>query len=141
MPDLLKRYKRIHPGCTNKEIMDLVNAIKDNKYWNVLPNEKDAVYVVALTRARIKVNNDNVVRVTHFGKILIDREIAKLCSRGKVLLAFRENSHFRGKYIITWPAFMNIMRTDAAGFYHSLIRKDVRELIGVKLAKEIMKDS
>ncbi|MGH9909844.1 MAG: hypothetical protein ACRD32_04320, partial [Nitrososphaerales archaeon] len=75
MPDLLKRYKRVHPGCTNREIMDLVNAIKENKYWNVLPNERNSVYVVALTRARIKANQDNVVRVTHFGKILVGREI------------------------------------------------------------------
>lgn len=118
--------------------MDLVNAVKENKYWNVLPDEKDAVYVVALTRARIKVNKDNVVRVTHFGKILVDREIAKFCSRGKVLLAVRENSHFRGKYIITWPAFLNIMRTDPELFYNSLMEKDVKELIGVKRAKEIM---
>lgn len=138
LPDLIKRYKRIHPGCTNKEIMDLVNAIKENKYWNVLPKEKDTVYVVALTRARIKVNNDNIVRVTHFGKILVDREIAKFCSRGKILLAMRENSHFRGKYVITWPAFLNIMRTDPELFYHSLIIKDVKELIGVKQANEIM---
>ena len=138
LPDLLKRYKRVHPGCTNREIMDLVNAIKENKYWNVLPNEKNSVYVVALTRARIKVNQDNVVRVTHFGKILVDREIAKFCSRGKVLLAVRENSHFKGKYIITWPAFLNIMRTNPALFYHSLIKNDIKELIGVRQAKEIM---
>jgi hypothetical protein len=118
--------------------MDLVNAIKKNKYWNVLPKEKDVVYVVALTRARIKINNDNIVRVTHFGKILVDREIAKFCSRGKILLAMRENSHFRGKYVITWPAFLNIMRTDPELFYHSLITKDVKELVGVKQAKEIM---
>jgi hypothetical protein len=138
LPDLLKRYKRIHPGCTNKEIMDLVNAIKENKYWNVLPSEKDAVYVVALTRARIRVNKDNVVRVTHFGKILVDGEIAKFCSRGKVLLAVKENSHFKGRYIITWPAFLNIMRTDAELFYRTLTKEDVKELIGVKKAKEIL---
>lgn len=138
LPDLLKRYKRIHPGCTTKEIMDLVNAIKENKYWNVLPNVKDAVYVVALTRARIKINKDNVVRVTHFGKIIVDGEIAKFCSRGKVLLAVRESSHFKGKYVITWPAFLNIMRTNPEAFYNSLMQRNAKELIGVKQAKEMM---
>jgi hypothetical protein len=123
---------------SNKEITDLVNAIKENKYWNVLPNDKNAVYVVVLTRARIKANKDNVVRVTYFGKILVDREIAKFCSRGKVLLAVRENSHFKGQYVITWPAFLNIMRTNAELFYQELIKKDVKMLIGVKQAKEIM---
>ena len=138
LPDLLKRYKRIHPGCTNKEIMDLVNAIKENKYWNVLPNEKNALYVVALTRARITVKKDNVVRVTYFGKILVDREVARFCSRGKILLVVRENSHFKGRYIITWPAFLNIMRNNPELFYNALIKKDLKELIGVKQAKEIM---
>lgn len=138
MPDLLKRYKRLHPGCSNKEIMDLVYAIKENKYWNVLPNEKDAIYVVALTRARIKANSDNIVRVTHLDKILVDRSIAKLCSRGKVLLAFKENSHYKAHYVITWPAFLNIMRTDPEAFYRSLIREGAKELIGVKRAQELL---
>jgi hypothetical protein len=138
LPDLLKRYKRIHPGCSNKDITDLVNAINANKYWNVLPGEKDAVYVVALTRARIKVNKDNVVRVTHFGKILVNGEIARFCSRGKVVLAVRQNSSFKGRYVITWPAFLNIMRTNPERFYHALMERDIRELIGVKQAKEIL---
>ncbi|MFQ5940255.1 MAG: hypothetical protein ACE5KA_00950 [Nitrososphaerales archaeon] len=138
MPNLLKHYKRIHPSCSNKEITDLINAIKENKYWNVLPNEKNAVYVVALTRARIKFNKDNIVRVTHFGKILVDREIAKFCSRGKVLLAVRENSHYRGSYIVTWPAFLNIMRTRPDLFYKALTKKDIKGLIGVKQALEII---
>lgn len=141
MADLLKRFKRIHPGCTNKEIMDLVNAVKENKYWNALPKYKDAVYVVALTRARIKANNANVVKVTHFGKILVDQKVAKFCSRGKVLLAVRDNAHYRAKYVITWPAFLNVMRGNAELFYNTLINSDANELIGVKQAKEMMKIS
>jgi len=136
--DLIKRYKRIHPGCTNKEIEDLVNAIKEDKYWNALPNYKDALYVVALTRARIKVNKANVVRVTHFGKILADQGIAKFCSRGKILLVVKDNSHYRAKYVITWPAFLNIMRGNSELFYNALIRSNTKELIGVKQTKEMM---
>jgi len=136
--DLIKRYKRIHPGCTNKEIEDLVNAIKEDKYWNALPNYKDALYVVALTRARIKVNKANVVKVTHFGKILVDQSIAKFCSRGKILLVVRDNSHYRARFVITWPAFLNIMRGDSESFYNALIRNNTKELVGVKQAKEMM---
>jgi len=136
--DLIKRYKRIHPGCTNKEIEDLVNAIKEDKYWNALPNYKDALYVVALTRARIKVNKANVVKVTHFGKILVDQSIAKFCSRGKILLVVRDNSHYRARFVITWPAFLNIMRGDSESFYNALIRSNTKELVGVKQAKEMM---
>ena len=139
LPDLLKRYKRIHPGCTKKEIMDLVNAIKENKYWNVLSNNKDAVYVIALNRAQIKVNAQNVVRVTYFGKILVDRDIAKYCSRGKVVLALRENSNFNGRYVITWPAFLNIMRNDPELFYRAL-NKDIKVLIGVNQVHKIMNE-
>ena len=138
MVDLIKRYKRIHPGCTNKEIEDLVNAIKEDKYWNALPNYKDALYVVALTRARIKVNKANVVKVTHFGKILVDQSIAKFCSRGKILLVVRDNSHYRARFVITWPAFLNIMRGDSESFYNALIRNNTKELVGVKQAKEMM---
>lgn len=138
MVDLIKRYKRIHPGCTNKEIEDLVNAIKEDKYWNALPNYKDALYVVALTRARIRVNKANVVKVTHFGKILVDQGIAKFCSRGKILLAVRSNSHYRARYVITWPAFLNIMRGNSELFYNALISSNTKELIGVKQAKEMM---
>ena len=138
MVDLIKRYKRIHPGCTNKEIEDLVNAIKEDKYWNALPNYKDALYVVALTRARIKVNKANVVKVTHFGKILVDQSIAKFCSRGKILLVVRDNSHYRARFVITWPAFLNIMRGDSESFYNALIRSNTKELVGVKQAKEMM---
>jgi len=136
--DLIKRYKRIHPGCTNKEIEDLVNAIKEDKYWNALPNYKDALYVVALTRARIRVNKANVVKVTHFGKILVDQGIAKFCSRGKILLVVRDNSHYRARYVITWPAFLNIMRGNSESFYNALIGSNTKELIGVKQAKEMM---
>jgi hypothetical protein len=136
--DLVKRYKRIHPGCTNKEIEDLVNAIKEDKYWNALPNYKDALYVVALTRARIKVNKANVVKVTHFGKILVDQSIAKFCSRGKILLVVRDNSHYRARYVITWPAFLNIMRGNSESFYNVLISSNTKELVGVKQAKEMM---
>ncbi len=138
MPDLIKRYKRIHPGCTLKEIADLVNAIKEDKYWNALPNYKDALYVIALTRARIKVNKANVVKVTHFGKILVDPEIAKFCSRSKVLLVLKDNSHYRGRYVVTWAAFLNIMRGNSEAFYNALIRSDTKELIGVKQAKIMM---
>ncbi len=138
MPDLIKRYKRIHPGCTNKDIEDLVNAIKEDKYWNALPNYKDALYVIALTRARIKVNKANVVKVTHFGKILVDQGIAKFCSRSKVLLVMKDNSHYRARYVITWPAFLNIMRSDSESFYNALISSDTKELIGVKQAKTMM---
>ncbi|HLE34298.1 MAG TPA: hypothetical protein VI698_00245 [Nitrososphaerales archaeon] len=138
MPDLIKRYKRIHPGCTKKDIEDLVNAIKEGKYWNALPNYKDALYVIALTRARIKVNKANVVKVTHFGKILVDQSIAKFCSRSKVLLVMKDNSHYRARYVITWPAFLNIMRSDSESFYNALISSDTKELIGVKQAKTMM---
>ena len=138
MVDLIKRYKRIHPGCTNKEIEDLVNAIREDKYWNALPNYKDALYVVALTRARIKANKANVVKVTHFSKILVDQDIAKFCSRGKILLLVRNDSHYRAKYIITWPAFLNIMRGNSESFYNTLINTNTRELIGVKQAKDMM---
>ncbi len=138
MADLIKRYKRIHPGCTTKEIEDLVNAIKEDKYWNALPNYKDALYVVALTRARIKVNKANVVKVTHFGKILVDQSIAKFCSRGKILLVVRDNSHYKGMHVITYPAFLNIMRGNSESFYNSLIRSNINELIGVKQAKDMM---
>ncbi|MFQ5970106.1 MAG: hypothetical protein ACE5J2_06400 [Nitrososphaerales archaeon] len=141
MADLLKRFKRIHPGCTNKEIMDLVNAIKDNKYWNASPKYKGAVYVVALTRARIKANNANVVKATHFGKMLVDEKVAKFCSRGKVLLAVRDNTHYRARHVITWPAFLNVMRGNAELFYNMLINGDSNELIGVKQAKQMMKIS
>lgn len=138
MVDLIKRYKRIHPGCTNKEIEDLVNAIREDKYWNALPNYKDALYVVALTRARIRVNKANVARVTHFGKILVDQSIAKFCSRGKILLVVKDNSHYRARYVITWPAFLNIMRGNSELFYNALVGSNTRELIGVKQAKELM---
>ena len=138
MPDLIKRYKRIHPGCTIKEIEDLVNAIREDKYWNALPNYKDALYVIALTRARMKVNKANVVKVTHFGKILVDQRIAKFCSRSKVLLVMKDNSHYRARYVITWPAFLNIMRSDSESFYNALISSDTKELIGVKQAKTMM---
>ena len=138
MADLIKRYKRIHPGCTNKDIEDLVNAIKEDKYWNALPNYKDALYVIALTRARIKVNKANVVKVTHFGKILVDQSIAKFCSRSKILLVMKDNSHYRARYVITWPAFLNIMRSDSESFYNALIGSDTKELIGVKQAKDMM---
>jgi hypothetical protein len=138
LPDLIKRYKRIHPGCTIKEIEDLVNAIREDKYWNALPNYKDALYVIALTRARIKVNKANVVKVTHFGKILVDQSIAKFCSRSKILLVMKDNSHYRARYVITWPAFLNIMRSDSESFYNALISSDTKELIGVKQAKTMM---
>lgn len=139
MVDLFKRYRRIHPGCTKKEIEDLVSAIRGDKYWNAFPNSRDALYVLALTRARIRASNkNNVVKVTHLGKILVQQDVARFCSRGKVLLVVKENSHYRARYVITWPAFVNIMRSNSELFYQALIGSETTELIGVKKAKEIM---
>ena len=138
MVDLFKRYRRTHPGLARKAVEDLVNAVRDGKYWNALPNSKDALYVVALTRARIKAKGGKVVRVTHFGKVLVDESIARFCSRGKVLLLVRENAHYVARYVITWPAFLNVMRGDPERFYNELIRSRTGELIGVQKAREMM---
>jgi hypothetical protein len=136
--DLFKRYRRTHPGLARKEIEDLVSSIRNEKYWNALPSSRDAVYVLALSRARVRVKGGKVATVTHFGKVLVEEGVAKFCSRGKVLLLIRDDSHYTARYVITWPAFLNVMRGDAGRFYDALVRSGITELVGVKKAREMM---
>ena len=51
--EMKNHFKKIYPQCSMREIENLVSAIKSDKYWKVHKDKNDALYVVALTRAKI----------------------------------------------------------------------------------------
>jgi len=115
-----------------------VNAMKDDKYWNALPDSKEFFYVVALSRARIRSDEGNVATVTHVGKVILDRSISKFCSRGKVLLVSKQGSNYKAMCVITWPAFLNIMHSRPTLFCNVVARMPISQLVDVKKARELM---
>ncbi|MDW8044224.1 MAG: hypothetical protein RMJ31_00395 [Nitrososphaerota archaeon] len=131
---------RMYPNCSQRDVMDLVNAIDGDKYWYVYPKFKDAIYVVALSRAKIPLAKGFQARATYVGKISVDARASRFCRRGRVLIAIREGSKFRAVSVVTWPAFIKLMRERAERVYDLLIRGGLPPFIGLKQISRLNMD-
>ena len=103
------RFRRSYPDCSRREIRDLVEAIKGDKYWRVDPKVRDVIYVVALTRARYPEGGAFRARATHVKSVLVDPRAARYCRKGRVLIVV--NGYAR--HVLTWPAFLRLMKMDS----------------------------
>ena len=91
-----------------KERSDLIAAIKGKKYWNVSEEDRNYVYVVALSRAREKAPVGYYAKTSALGKIQVIPEAAKYCRKYRILILDLEN---RAAFsVLTWMAFTRIMR-------------------------------
>ena len=119
--DLFAQFKKIYPECSRKEIEDLVEAIKGDKYWLVSPNYKDAIYTVALTKANIPKANGFQAKATHLKRVIVEFNASKFSKRGRVLMAIKSGSDYVVKSVILWSAFLRIMNENPDAIYKILI--------------------
>ena len=119
--DLFAQFKKIYPECSRKEIEDLVEAIKGDKYWLVSPNYKDAIYTVALTKANIPKANGFQAKATHLKRVIVEFNASKFSKRGRVLMAIKSGSDYVVKSVISWSAFLRIMNENPDAIYKMLI--------------------
>ena len=119
--DLFAQFKKIYPECSRKEIEDLVEAIKGDKYWLVSPNYKDAIYTVALTKANIPKANGFQAKATHLKRVIVEFNASKFSKRGRVLMAIKSGSDYIVKSVILWSAFLRIMNENPVAIYKMLI--------------------
>ena len=137
MDRLVRHFAKVYPSCRMRDIEDLVAAIRGNKYWNIHPGLRDAIYVVALTRAEIASKRGFLARATHVGQIKVMEAAAKYCSKGRVLVAMKEGSGFEAVSVITWPAFIRFIRLDSSRIYEDLLSGQLPPFIGERYVAEI----
>ena len=116
----IDHFLAIYPQCSRREIQDLVNAIRNDKYWSVHPGTRDALYVVALTRASIPTPHGFRARATHLRTVTVPPEAAKYCRRGRVLVVVNRDPAPVAMVVATWPAFLRLMRLKTAVVYEML---------------------
>lgn len=98
----------MYPSCSRREISDLVRAIKGDKYWKVISKGGDAIYIIALTRARYPEGGAFRARATHLGSVLVEPRAARYCRKGRVLIVVRGVA----RHVLTWPAFLRLIKLD-----------------------------
>ncbi len=137
--ELFYHFKKIYPECSRKEIEDLIEAIKGDKYWSVHPEHKDAIYVVALTRAKIPKVGGFQADATYLKKVTISPEAANFSRRGRVLLAVKYGPNYIGKSVITWSAFLRLMNKNPDPIYKLVIEGKIPFFINNKNVSAIIR--
>jgi len=122
----------MYPKCSDREIENLIEAIKGEKYWNVSPNHNDMIYVVALTRAKIPKLDGLQAKVTFLKKVTISPEAANFSRKGRVLIVVKNGSNYIGKSVITWSAFLRMMNENSNFIYNLVIEGKIPPFINNK---------
>jgi len=87
---------------------NLSGAIKGKKYWKISEDSTRFVYVIALSRARIRSPLGFLVETSAFGRVQVVPEAAKFSRKYRVLLL--ELTTKVAFSTITWTAFTTIMK-------------------------------
>lgn len=92
---------------TRREAEDLINAVKHDKYWKINPEDKDFIFVVALSRARVRSRRGMYAKATHVKKIEVIKEAARFCRKWRILLV--DKRRMLAVSVLTWRAFNKIV--------------------------------
>lgn len=103
----IKLKGSIFRSLTRREAEDLINAVKYDKYWKVSPQDKDFIFVVALSRARVKSRRGLYAKATYVKRVEVVREAAKFCRKWRVLLVDRKR--MLAVSVLTWKTFNKII--------------------------------
>ncbi len=106
-----------------------MEAIRGDKYWFVHPGKRDALYVVALTRAKIPAVQGYRARGTHLGFVSLTSEAAPYCRRGRIIAVTRLGPRFAGRCVIPWPEFLKLIKFDSATIYRALLENQLPPFI------------
>ena len=129
----------MYPECSYREVKDLVEAIRADKYWFVHTGKRDAFYVIALTRAQIPTAEGYRARATFVGSVGVTEEAAPYCRRGRVIGMARHGANFVGRVIIPWPEFMKLIKLDSASVYDALLQNQLPPFVTRGVIQELRK--
>ena len=119
--EMRDHFTKIISSCSPQEIDDLVSAIRSNKYWKVHSEKNDAIYVVALTQARIPFKEGFKAKSTASKTVVVGQKAARFCRRGRILVVKDQGKTFISNTVIEWPIFLRLIRKNQNHVYKSLI--------------------
>ncbi len=119
--EMREHFKRIYPKCSAYEIEDLISAIISSKYWKVHSEKSDALYVVALTQARIPFKDGFKAKTTAPKTVVVSRKAARFCRRGRILIVKDRSEDFMSETVVEWPVFINLIRQDQNLIYRLFV--------------------
>jgi len=135
-PRLLDKLSRMYPSCTRREVEQLAASMDGDKYWR---GPKMHVFAVALTRARNRAGGGRFARATGVGTVWVPERLAKFCRKGKVLLILTEAEPMRTLAVLSWPAFLYVMRRrNVEKLVHRVSSSGIDVHIDVRSAKRML---
>ncbi len=93
---------------SERDKADLINAIKDDKYWKVSEGDKRYYFAVILTRGRTPSYRGRYVKVTGFKTVEADDRVAWFCRRYRVGVVDYKSRKLLG--VLTWKAFKKLIK-------------------------------
>ncbi|MEM2344083.1 MAG: hypothetical protein QXI73_02035 [Thermoproteota archaeon] len=101
-----KNKGSIFKYLTRREAEDILNAVKHDKYWKVDMENKDLIFVVALSRARVESRRGMYAKATYVKRVEVVKEAARFCRKWRVLLVDRRR--MLAVSVLTWKTFNKI---------------------------------
>jgi len=129
-PSIFKKIPR-------KEESDLVEAIRGKKYWNISEENKNYVYVVALSRARELAPIGYYAKTSALGKVQVIPEAAKYCRKYRILLVDIETQ--TAFSVLTWMVFRRIMKKNDKLMNMFIKKRRIPPYINRKILREFSK--
>lgn len=129
----MRKRPSIYNELRRRDLENLLEAIRHDKYWRVYPGDSRFFYTVILSRARTPSPRGRLVRVTGFGQLVAAGEAARFCRKYRVGIV---DSRARALIsVLTWRAFSWIMRNCASGIYAKLSSGSLPSYINIRQAK------
>ncbi|MDP8023670.1 MAG: hypothetical protein ACP5LF_03860 [Nitrososphaeria archaeon] len=92
---------------SDKDVYNITNAIKADKYWKISENDRRYYYAVILSRGRTPSFKGRFVKVTGFKAVEADDRVAWFCRKYRVgIVDAREKKLI---CVLTWTAFKKLM--------------------------------
>ena len=133
--EMRKHFKKIYPKCSTIEIENLVSAIVTKKYWKVHSERKDALYVVALTQAKLPFKDGFKAESTAPKTVIVSPKAARLCRRGRILIVKDSGEDFISETIVEWPVFLRLIQQDQNLTYKLFIENPYPPFINNRMFK------
>ncbi len=92
---------------SDKDVYNITNAIKADKYWKISEKDRQYYYAVILSRGRTPSFKGRFVKVTGFKSVEADDRVAWFCRKYRVgVVDSKENKLI---CVLTWTAFKKMM--------------------------------
>ncbi len=135
-PRLEAKLSKMYPSCTHREIGELASSIEAGKYWKAGPG---LVFAVALTRARVRTNDQWVAEATGLGRILVPEQLKPFCRNGRLALV-SVSERPAAILFLGWPAFVWAMRKgEVPRLIEGVLSSSLKGYVGVPELKEYLR--